>query len=69
MTVYDAALQSQRDLIERPNEKPSPVRTGNETRFIQTNLAKFGYELTKEKIQSLVAGAASYESFILTATK
>jgi hypothetical protein len=69
MTVYEAALQLQQDLIERPNEKPRPIRKGTETRFIQTNLAEFGYELTKEKIRLLTNNAASYQSFILAATK
>jgi len=69
VTVYEAALQLQRDLIERPNEKVRSVRKGTETRFIQTNLAKFGYELTTEKIRLLASRAASYQSFILAATK
>ena len=69
VTIPEIAERLQQDLIERPSEKAQPVRKGSETRFIQHNLAEFGYELTKEKIRLLTSKSDSYQSFILAATK
>jgi len=68
VTVYEAALHLQQDLIES-REKPTRVRKGSESRFIQKVLGAWGYELSKQKLQTLAVKARSYESFILSATK
>ena len=68
MTVYEIAVHLQQDLIES-REKPTRVRKGTESRFIQKVLGAWGYELSGQKIRTLATNAPSYESFILSATK
>jgi len=68
VTVYEIAVKLQHDLIES-REKPTRVRKGSESRYIQKTLGNWGYELSKGKLRRLAARATSYESFILSATK
>jgi len=68
MTVYEIALQLQQDLIES-REKPTRIRKGTESRFIQKVLEPWGYVLSGQKIQTLATKAKSYDVFVLSATK
>jgi hypothetical protein len=67
--IRDVAEQLQKNLIERPSEKPAEVRQGKELKFVQRFLSEWGYKLPEKKIQDLAAKSESYDGFIRSATK